>query len=688
MDKFVGKRLDGRYEIHDLIGVGGMAYVYRTYDRVEDRWVAVKILKEEFSNNSDFLRRFRNESKAIAVLSHPNIVKVFDVSFGDKIQYIVMEYIDGITLKQYIEQEGVIRWNEALHFTTQILLALEHAHDKGIIHRDIKPQNIMLLRDGTIKVADFGIARFLQSETQTMTDKAIGSVHYIAPEQARGDYITDKADIYSVGVMLYEMITGKLPFEADNAVSVALMQLQAKPVMPREQNPNIPRGLEQITMKAMEKNPVDRFQSAGEMLDDIDALRRNPNLVFRYDPQVSPNRYETSHRMNAYEEERFTPSYNDSYEYEEELVRSRRQAKGSMVIKGILAAVIVVSLAVAAVMLLNMWKEQPPAGSDQVEMPNFVGKIYAEEVAGNEAYADFKFTIKNGNNPQKAAGEILKQSPDAGISVKKGREVELTVNGGVEKIDVPVLGNYEQSEAINFLKDIGLKYKVESVPSDDVELGKVVKTDPVAGTSVDKGSEVKLFVSSGPAKKKVTVPEGLIGDLLFNVTAKLEDAKLKLGTVTQDDKSTEAANTVISTNPAPGSKVSEGSVIDIVVSSGKGAPKVLKYNAGLPSNVSDDITLSVYRNGTLIVTQEVNPSYVSSYPLEFTGTSGVESIVLELDGQTYMRLEFNYDSQEVVLVEENEYIPPTSSSPDSSDDSSGGEGDENNDSSGESDLTE
>ncbi len=242
MDKFIGKRLDGKYEIHNLIGVGGMACVYRAYDRVEDRWVAIKILKEEFSDNSDFLRRFRNEAKAITLLSHPNIVEVHDVSFGDRLQYIVMEYIDGITLKQYIEQEGVIRWDEALHFTIQILMALEHAHEKGIIHRDIKPQNVMLLQNGTIKVTDFGIARFSQSETQTMTDKAIGSVHYIAPEQARGDYITDKADIYSVGVMLYEMITGRLPFVADNAVSVALMQLQAKPTMPRELNPICPEA--------------------------------------------------------------------------------------------------------------------------------------------------------------------------------------------------------------------------------------------------------------------------------------------------------------------------------------------------------------------------------------------------------------------------------------------------------------
>ena len=261
MDKYIGKRLDGRYEIHELLGVGGMAYVYKAYDNIEKRWVAIKILKEELAGNSDFLRRFRNESKAIAVLSHPNIVKVYDVSFGDRIQYIVMEYIDGITLKQYIEQQGEIKWREALYFTVQILRALQHAHEKGIIHRDIKPQNIMLLEDGTIKVTDFGIARFSQAETQTMTDKAIGSVHYIAPEQARGGYINDKADIYSVGVMLYEMLTGQLPFVADNAVSVAIMQMQAEPTPPSRINPSIPKGLEEITMHAMEKNPAQRFPS-------------------------------------------------------------------------------------------------------------------------------------------------------------------------------------------------------------------------------------------------------------------------------------------------------------------------------------------------------------------------------------------------------------------------------------------
>ncbi len=676
MDRFIGKRLDGRYEIHELIGVGGMAYVYRAYDRVEDRWVAIKILKEEFSNNSDFLRRFRNESKAIAVLSHPNIVRVFDVSFGDQIQYIVMEYIDGITLKQYIEQEGVIRWNEALHFTVQILMALEHAHEKGIIHRDVKPQNIMLLQDGTIKVADFGIARFLQSETQTMTDKAIGSVHYIAPEQARGDYITDKADIYSVGVMLYEMITGKLPFEADNAVSVALMQLQAKPVMPREVNPSIPRGLEQITMKAMEKNPVDRFQSAGEMLDDIEEFRRNPSMVFQYDLQTGAAHYDASRSMDAYDNSRFTPNYNDNYEYEEELVRSRKRAKGSMVVKGVLAAAVIVLLAVGAVYLLNTWKDSSKE-NDQIVMPDFVGKIYAEEVAGNEEYTkNFTFKLKEGNNPDKQPGEILKQSPNSGMTVKKGREVELTINGKIEKVDVPVLENYRQEDAIKLLSDVGLKYKIESVPSDDVEVGKVVKSDPQAGQSVDAGSEVKLFVSTGPAKKKITIPDNLKGELLFNVTAKLEDAGLKIGTVTQDDSSTEAANIVLSTNPAPGSSVSEGSVVDIVVSSGKNSPKTLRYDVGLPSGVDQDILLKVYRSGTLVDTQTINPAYDSTYTLEFTGTSGVETVVVELDGQNYLYLDFDFDSSSVRETKSFDYVPsggsdePDSSSSESSENSS------------------
>ena len=644
MDKFIGKRLDGRYEIHELIGVGGMAYVYKAYDRVEDRWVAIKILKEEFSNNSDFLRRFRNESKAIAVLSHPNIVNVYDVSFGDQLKYIVMEYIDGITLKEYIEQEGAIRWNEAVHFTMQILMALECAHEKGIIHRDIKPQNIMLLQDGTIKVADFGIARFLQSETTTMTDKAIGSVHYIAPEQARGDYITDKADIYSVGVMLYEMLTGKLPFVADNAVSVALMQLQAKAVKPRELNPSIPLGLEQITMKAMEKNPADRFQSAGEMLDDLDQFRRNPNTVFHYDLQSAGARYDAARTMQSYDSSRQAPAYNDDYEYEEELVRSRRSAKGAMAVKGVLVAVIIVGLAVAAIYFLNWWNNRPTEENDQMEMPQLVGQLY-EDVINNEEYADFHFEVTEGNDPELQPGEIMHQNPEAGIMVRRDADVELLVNGGVEKVTVPDVTNDTLEEAQTALENVGLHSKVENVADDEVEEGHVISTDPQANTEVDAGSTVTLRVSTGPAETMVTVPSDLVGDLLYNVTARLEDAGLSVGNITRDDSSTEPADTVISTNPAGGSEVSEGTSVDIVVSSGANSPKVLTYSVPLPSGVNEDVSLTVYRNGTQVDSQIVNPSYNNSYNLSFTGTSGTETIVVELNGQTYMELQFNYDSQ-------------------------------------------
>lgn len=675
MDKYIGKRLDGKYEIHNLVGVGGMACVYRAYDRVEDRWVAIKILKDEFSNNSEFLRRFRNEAKAITVLSHPNIVDVYDVSFGDRLQYIVMEYIDGITLKQYIDQEGVIRWDEALHFTTQILMALEHAHEKGIIHRDIKPQNVMLLQDGSIKVTDFGIARFSQSETQTMTDKAIGSVHYIAPEQARGDYITDKADIYSVGVMLYEMATGRLPFVADNAVSVALMQLQAKPVMPRELNPSLPRGLEQITMHAMEKNPVDRFQSAGEMLDDIDRFRRNPSTVFHYDLQAGRADYNTPRNIESYDSARFKPNYNDSYEYEEEYVRSQRGARGAMAVKGVIAAVIIVLLAVGAVWLWNNSETLfTPEVDDQIEMPHFVGKIYDDILNDPEFSENFKFVRKEGNNPDLQPGEVMQQNPNKGIMVKKGSEVELLVNGQVEQVEVPVMENYTQADATALLKQLNLKVKYEEVAHDEIETGHVVTSDPQAKKMVDVGTTVTLKISKGPATKKTKVPDDLVGKKQYDVEAQLEGRKLKIGNIIPDDTSTQPEGTVVSTNPAPGSEVSEGATVDIVVSSGKGSTKTISKDISLPS-VDMDINLKVYRNGTLVEEKTINPAYIgSSYNLTYTGTSGQETVVVQLNGNDYMYLSFNYDTKEATITQTIDFVPPSDNSGGDNPDSSGSSG--------------
>ena len=293
MNKYIGKILDGRYEIKELIGIGGMADVYKAYDTTEEREVAVKILKDEYLTNEDFKRRFRNESKAIAVLSHPNIVKIYDVSFGDKIQFIVMEYVNGITLKEYIEQQGVVSWKEAVHFTVQILRALQHAHDNGIVHRDVKPQNVMLLQDGTVKVMDFGIARFARDNGRTISEKAIGSVHYISPEQAKGEVTDEKTDIYSVGVMMFEMLTGKLPFDGDTPVAVAIKQMQVEAQKPRELNPDIPQGLEEIVVRAMKKDPDLRYQTAAEMLRDIDEFKRNPSVIFdyRYFPDDESTQY-------------------------------------------------------------------------------------------------------------------------------------------------------------------------------------------------------------------------------------------------------------------------------------------------------------------------------------------------------------------------------------------------------------
>lgn len=659
MDKYIGKRLDGRYEIHELLGVGGMAYVYKAYDNIEKRWVAIKILKEELAGNSDFLRRFRNESKAIAVLSHPNIVKVYDVSFGDRIQYIVMEYIDGITLKQYIEQQGEIKWREALYFTVQILRALQHAHEKGIIHRDIKPQNIMLLEDGTIKVTDFGIARFSQAETQTMTDKAIGSVHYIAPEQARGGYINDKADIYSVGVMLYEMLTGQLPFVADNAVSVAIMQMQAEPTPPSRINPSIPKGLEEITMHAMEKNPAQRFPSAADMLEDVERFRRNPEIVFRYGEQVDRAYAGTSADIYGNVQQNAAPQkYNDNYEYEEEYVRSKNGARASNIIKGIVAAVIVVALVVGGIFgwrYLQNLTASTNKTSDEIVLPNFVGKIYASDIEGNSEYADLTFEITYGNVPSKQPGEVLHQTPAAGMTVKKGKTVSLTVNGEAEQVVVEDVKGYKQQDAYDALKALNLSPKIQAVADDDTAVGYVVKTDPAAGSTVSTGTTVTIYVSSGPSKESAVIPN-IVGYQYSTAKEELEAAGFVV-TAEYDDESDKDENTVLSVSPNEGEKAKKGSVVTVTVSSGKGAQKDVYYDIPLPGGVSDDLTMKIYVDGTLVETRTVNPSTSPYSNMTFTG-KGRANLVITLNDQQYITAEIDYTTQSINVTSQQSYATP------------------------------
>lgn len=670
MDKYIGKRLDGRYEIHELLGVGGMAYVYKAYDNIEKRWVAIKILKEELAGNSDFLRRFRNESKAIAVLSHPNIVKVYDVSFGDRIQYIVMEYIDGITLKQYIEQQGEIKWREALYFTVQILRALQHAHEKGIIHRDIKPQNIMLLEDGTIKVTDFGIARFSQAETQTMTDKAIGSVHYIAPEQARGGYINDKADIYSVGVMLYEMLTGQLPFVADNAVSVAIMQMQAEPTPPSRINPSIPKGLEEITMHAMEKNPAQRFPSAADMLEDVERFRRNPEIVFHYDEQVDRAYAGTSADIYGNVQQNAAPQkYNDNYEYEEEYVRSQNSNRASKIILGIVAAVVFVAGIVGVIYLVKGKGANSGSGflsflpgfstssttSDEIVLPKFVGMIYDTDIKDNPDYADFTFEITYGNVPSKQPGEVLRQTPAAGINVKKGKTVSLTVNGEAEQVVVEDVKGYKQQDAYDALKALNLSPKIQAVADDDTAVGYVVKTDPAAGSTVSTGTTVTIYVSSGPSTESAVIPN-IVGYQYSTAKEELEAAGFVV-TAEYDDESDKDENTVLSVSPNEGEKAKKGSVVTVTVSSGKGAQKDVYYDIPLPGGVSDDLTMKIYVDGTLIETRTVNPSTSPYSNMTFTG-KGRANLVITLNDQQYITAEIDYTTQSINVTSQQSYATP------------------------------
>ena len=522
MDKYLGKRLDGRYEMRELIGVGGMAYVYKAYDAVDDRIVAVKILKDEFLNSDEFVRRFRNESKAIAILNHPNIVKVLDVGFGERLQYIVMEYIDGITLKEYLDQRKDIRWKEAVHFTVQILRALQHAHDKGIVHRDIKPQNIMLLSDGTIKVTDFGIARLTRSDMKATVEgnKAIGSVHYISPEQARGEITDEKTDLYAVGIMLYEMLTGCLPFEADNAVSVAIMQMQSEAKVPHLINPEIPEGLEQITLKAMQKDTAKRYQSAAEMLSDFDEFKKNPSIKFEYTYMTddTPTRY-----VDAITRVRGDGAETTVKTNKDEPAKTQKKVKKNNTKTIILIVVLCLVIGLFAVLigwLVSNWSNLFSKKADEVVVDKFIGMMYYTDVEGNLEYSqkyDLKIKWEDANNPDVKKGEVYKQEPAYGKTVKKGATVTLYVNMATPKdITLDVRAEIEgahKNDVRKLLQDAGFVVNEIISSSDTVEADHVISVNINKGQTYPYGTNVTMVVSTGPSKlPPIEFPSIIIGE--------------------------------------------------------------------------------------------------------------------------------------------------------------------------------
>lgn len=565
MDNLISKKLDGRYEIQEIIGIGGMAVVYKAYDCIDDRTVAVKVLKDEYLKNDEFRRRFKNESKAVAVLSHPNIVKVYDVSFGDRIQYIVMEYIDGITLKEYIDQQKVLTWKEAVHFTVQILRALSHAHERGIVHRDIKPQNIMMLEDGTIKVTDFGIARFAHSETHTMTDKAIGSVHYISPEQARGSITDEKSDVYSVGVMLYEMLTGTLPFEADSAVSVAIMQMQETPQKLRELNPEVPEGLEEITLRAMRKDPEQRYQSAAEMLDDIERFKRNPSIHFQYQYFVdeSPTKY-----IDAINEVKGKDGEPADAAKDGKLGKNGKKKKKKPdylpILAGAAGAVVLVAVLVGVFYFII---KGGFSDDSSMTVPNLVGM---QLEAAQQQYTDLNIVQETTMyDPTAPKGQIVKQNPAKNTNVKKNSTVKVTVSLGQQSVIVPDVSKKKSDDAIQALKDAGftnINQKTEK--NNDLAADYVIGTNPSSGETVDPTQPITLIVSVGPdTGKLVTVPQcnGLNKEEAKRV---IQDKNL-VCSIKEDYNDSIKEDYVITQDIAANSQVAEKTTITITISKGK-----------------------------------------------------------------------------------------------------------------------
>ena len=529
-DKYIGRILDNRYEILELIGVGGMAYVYKALCHRLNRQVAIKILKEELASDEDFQRRFYTESQAVAMLSHPNIVAVYDVSRSGNTEYIVMELIEGITLKQYINRKGLLNWKEALHFATQITKALTHAHSRGIIHRDIKPHNIMILKDGSVKVADFGIARLL-SVQNTLTQVALGSVHYISPEQAKGGLIDARSDIYSVGVVMYEMLTSRLPFVGDSAVSVAIQHISAIPLLPRDINPDIPYGLEEITMHAMEADVNMRFTTAEEMQSDLEDFRKQPGIVFNYASSNPASR--TAADMESPYETRLipreaiagaemrtnraaVPSRQKSEMTSDEYRAAKKRSSSTATLIGIFAVVVVIVILLAAFILppISEWFS-PPDEDEMITIPNFVGARY-EDLLENELYAE-QFTFNNPtyeSSDDVAEGRVISQNPNADVTRRQSVDgskinIRLVVSSGEEPPkEMPDLIGMRSAEAINLLRSLNLNLEIkEDTKIDEADRGTVVDTDPRFRAPLRNGDTVTVIWSLGPEVVLVEIPD-------------------------------------------------------------------------------------------------------------------------------------------------------------------------------------
>ncbi len=646
LDNFVNRVINDRYEIKEIIGVGGMSRVYKAYDRVDDRIVAVKILKDEYLASVEHRTRFKNESRAISLLNHPNVVKVYDVCFGEDIQYIVMEHVEGITLKEFIQRQRVLDWKEALIVVVQILKALQHAHDKGVIHRDIKPQNILLLNNATIKVTDFGIASFKRGEIRNPAgNEVLCSVHYVSPEQAMGDYTDEKSDIYSVGVVLYEMLTGKPPFEAKTEEAVALMHINDDPVKLTDIISTVPFGLEQITLRAMQKKATDRYQSAAEFLMDLDEFRKNPAIVFDYQYFIDrePTKFISTpgtvqnHIADSEEVDNF-----DDEEIEEE----NRNTMLPVLIGVAVSLVLVVGIIIFTVFGSSIFGSSSSSSSenffdkidifglfskDDIEVPNFINMKFDEIL---EKYPDL--AIENPPqyeyNSNYEDGYVCNQYPEAGDKVSKDTVFKLTVATSVEMVLVQDVTGEQAIKAESILRASGLVVELIPLVDDSRSEGEVIYTEPVANKYTAYKGTVYVYYATGASEiSQAKVPD-VIGYELEAAKQKIIAAGLKVGAVTQGASAPSLEGFVISQTPDKGTAVNAGVNVNIVVGNGIPATNTAVFTISLPSlGEASSSTLKTYLNDVAYDTISGVVLNGQSYQLSFTGSGEENSFKIFCD---------------------------------------------------------
>ena len=660
MDRYIGKLLDNRYEILEVIGTGGMAVVYKARCHRLNRLVAVKILKDENLQDEDFRRRFRAEGQAVGMLSHPNIVSVYDVSTSDAGDYIVMELIDGISLKQYMEKKGVLNWKETLHFATQIAKALEHAHSRDLVHRDIKPHNIMVSKNGSVRVTDFGIARVM-SDSNTLTKETLGSVHYISPEQAKGGHVDNRSDIYSLGVVMYEMITGRPPFDGESPVSVAIQHIAGGAVKPSVLNPNIPAGLEQIILKAMEPDLRRRYANAAELLADLDEFRKDPTIVFPSLAVIPPQRAvaHTPDRMTEKPpvgrtqplkpvlEHKMTETEVEKPQRPKRSYVEREISRGRIATAAVILCSVVIMVSVLVFLYLLITGQEANMEGGKVEVPNLVG-IALDFVPENQDYR----VIKQDEvySDEYGPGKIIKQLPEAGTMVEKGRAIYVVVSAGPKPPDVEMrdLVGKSKAEAQAYLQSLDMELNVqfqEPEYSDTIPEGMVIRTEPEAGQILRKGQKINVVISLGKDRLMAIMPNLRSGSHTDKDSAEsIMNVKGFTNVEWKPVNSDKPKNTVVSQSVEPGAMVDIATHIVIEYSNGippEKQPVTIQYVLkDLPVDACNIYVVSADEGSVVATVTKAEGE--TTITIELTG-KGEKKYTVFVGTDPYQEITINFD---------------------------------------------